>query len=101
MGQKLLETAWTTLNTGDWKLEKKLDNGDMVQVSGVITVFEQLGQNSGFQYLYSLNLTIAGAHSGQEEGVQADRVCEHGAQAPARGALLQDGAAACLESHPD
>lgn len=33
MGQKLLETAWTTLNTGDWKLEKKLDNGDMVQVS--------------------------------------------------------------------
>ena len=35
MGQKLLETAWSTLNTGDWKLEKKLDNGDMVQVRNV------------------------------------------------------------------
>ena len=35
MGQKLLETAWTTLNTGDWKLEKKLDNGDMVHTRHV------------------------------------------------------------------
>ena len=35
MGEELLETAWTTLNTGDWKLEKKLDNGDMVQVRHV------------------------------------------------------------------
>ena len=33
MGEELLETAWNTLNTGDWKLEKKLENGDMVQVS--------------------------------------------------------------------
>ena len=32
MGEELLETAWNTLNTGEWKLEKKLENGDMVQV---------------------------------------------------------------------
>ena len=35
MGEELLETAWNTLNTGDWKLEKKLDNGDMVQARKV------------------------------------------------------------------
>ena len=32
MGEQLLQTAWQTLNSPDWKLEKKLDNGDMVQV---------------------------------------------------------------------
>ena len=35
MGEQLLETAWQTLNSPDWKLEKKLDNGDMVQVKTV------------------------------------------------------------------
>ena len=35
MGEQLLETAWQTLNSTDWKLEKKLDNGDMVQVRTV------------------------------------------------------------------
>jgi len=35
MGEELLETAWNTLNTGDWKLEKKLENGDMVQARKV------------------------------------------------------------------
>lgn len=31
LGAGLLATAWATLNTGDWRLERKLDNGDMVQ----------------------------------------------------------------------
>jgi len=35
MGEQLLETAWDTLNSQDWKIEKKLDNGDMVQVKTV------------------------------------------------------------------
>ena len=35
MGEQLLQTAWQTLNSPDWKLEKKLDNGDMVQVQTV------------------------------------------------------------------
>ena len=35
MGEQLLEKAWQTLNSPDWKLEKKLDNGDMVQVKTV------------------------------------------------------------------
>ena len=35
MGEQLLETAWDTLNSQDWKMEKKLDNGDMVQVKTV------------------------------------------------------------------
>jgi len=30
-----LAAAWRTLNSPDWKLEKKLDNGDMVQVKQV------------------------------------------------------------------
>ena len=29
---QILQTAWQTLNSPDWKLERKLDNGDMVQV---------------------------------------------------------------------
>ena len=32
LGEELLAAAWRTLNSPDWKLEKKLDNGDMVQV---------------------------------------------------------------------
>ena len=32
LGEELLTAAWRTLNSPDWKLEKKLDNGDMVQV---------------------------------------------------------------------
>lgn len=35
MAEQLLETAWQTLNSPDWKLEKKLENGDMVQVKTV------------------------------------------------------------------
>ena len=35
MGDQLLQTAWETLNSQDWKLEKKLDNGDMVHVKTV------------------------------------------------------------------
>ena len=35
MGEEMLQTAWLTLNSPDWKLEKKLDNGDMVQVKTV------------------------------------------------------------------
>ena len=32
LGEEMLAAAWRTLNSPDWKLEKKLDNGDMVQV---------------------------------------------------------------------
>jgi hypothetical protein len=32
-GEELLVAAWRTLNLPDWRLERKLDNGDMVQVS--------------------------------------------------------------------
>jgi hypothetical protein len=35
LGEELLTAAWRTLNSPDWKLEKKLDNGDMVQVKQV------------------------------------------------------------------
>ena len=31
----MLVTAWKILNSPDWKLEKQLDNGDMVQVKQV------------------------------------------------------------------
>lgn len=34
-GEDLLSSAWHTLNLPDWKLEKKLENGDMVQVRQV------------------------------------------------------------------
>jgi len=34
-GEEVLAAAWNTLNSPDWKLEKKLDNGDMVQVKQV------------------------------------------------------------------
>jgi len=34
-GEELLTAAWRTINTPDWKLEKKLENGDMVQVKHV------------------------------------------------------------------
>lgn len=33
--EECLQNAWTTLNTTDWKLEKKLDNGDIVHVKTV------------------------------------------------------------------
>ena len=32
MGEELLQKAYSTINTGEWKLVKKLENGDMVQV---------------------------------------------------------------------
>ena len=32
LGEEMLAAAWRTINLPDWKLEKKLDNGDMVQV---------------------------------------------------------------------
>jgi len=35
LGEEMLAAAWRTLNSPDWKLEKKLDNGDMVQVKQV------------------------------------------------------------------
>merc|ERR1711936_214691 len=35
LGEEMLAAAWRTLNSPDWKLEKKLDNGDMVQVKFV------------------------------------------------------------------
>jgi len=35
MGEEMLASAWRTLNSSDWKLEKKLENGDMVQVKQV------------------------------------------------------------------
>ena len=28
----MLTTAWTIINSEDWKLEKQLDNGDRVEV---------------------------------------------------------------------
>jgi len=31
-GEDILNSAWRTLNLTDWKLERKLDNGDMIQV---------------------------------------------------------------------
>ena len=37
LGEELLTAAWRTLNSPDWKLEKKLDNGDMVQVLLTVT----------------------------------------------------------------
>ena len=52
MGEELLETAWNTLNTGEWKLEKKLENGDMVQVVKIELLSFIDSQNS------SLLLTI-------------------------------------------
>jgi len=35
MGEEMLASAWDTLNSADWKLEKQLDNGDRVQVKQV------------------------------------------------------------------
>lgn len=35
MGEEMLTSAWSTLNSPDWKLEKQLDNGDRVQVKHV------------------------------------------------------------------
>lgn len=35
IGEELLSAAWRTINSPDWKLEKKLENGDMVQVKQV------------------------------------------------------------------
>jgi len=35
LAEECLQNAWTTLNTTDWKLEKKLDNGDTVHVKTV------------------------------------------------------------------
>ena len=32
MGEELLQKAYSTINTGEWKLVKKQENGDMVQV---------------------------------------------------------------------
>jgi len=31
-GEQMLTTAWTIINSEDWKLEKQLDNGDRVEV---------------------------------------------------------------------
>merc|ERR1740137_335156 len=35
MGEEMLTSAWVTLNSAEWKLEKQLDNGDRVQVKQV------------------------------------------------------------------